>query len=369
MYSRYIFIFSIFLIIIFTGEYFVYLSFHNIGLFKNSYIRNATINLGIILPIIFIGATLYGAKHFSLLNSYLYTISSIWLGLLTYIVITTFFVSILILINNYFGFNIPIKIIYLVLIILSIITIIYGIYNSNNPKVVNYVVSSPKLSPFWKDKKIIFTSDTHLGLIRREKFLKRIVDTINKENPDIIFNLGDLIDGPSFPYQKEFTPMDDLKSKIGNFYVEGNHERYSQEYEKFKENFPKNLSDITNKKVIVNNTQIIGIPYGALKSNDDINNELKLLGYDEKMPSIILMHDPMDTSKLVENNVSLVLSGHTHRGQFFPFTLLVKQIAGKYFYGVTNTKDTISIISSGVGTAMIPIRIGTNPEVVVVTIK
>ncbi len=244
-----------------------------------------------------------------------------------------------------------------------------GIINANNTRIVRIEVNSSVLSPLWKGKKIVFSSDTHLGLIRREKFMKKIIDIINNEKPDITFNLGDLIDGPSFPYTKGFAPISELKSPMGDYYVEGNHESYSQEYNVFKENFPKNLNDITGKKVMINNTQIIGIPYGAMKGANEINQELEQVKYDKNIPSIILMHDPKDTSKLADNGVSLVLSGHTHAGQFFPFTLLVKKIAGKYFHGLTYTKDTAEITSSGVGTAMVPIRVDTIPEIIVVTIK
>jgi hypothetical protein len=325
--------------------------------------------MGMILPVMFIGAMIYGGKNFSLLNSWIYTIGGVWLGLLMYLAITTLIISILLLLNNYLGLSIPIRLITLILIFCSITTVIIGIINANKIRVINIEVNSPALSPLWKDKKIVFSSDTHLGLIRREKFMRRIVDIINNEKPDIIFNLGDLIDGPSFPYKKGFAPMSELKSTLGNYYVEGNHERYSQEYNIFKENFPKNLNDITSKKIIINNTQIIGIPYGAIKGSNEINQELEQVKYDKNIPSIILMHDPKDTDKLADNGVSLVLSGHTHAGQFFPFTLLVKKIAGKYFHGLTYTKDTAEITSSGVGTATVPIRIDTVPEIVVVTIK
>ncbi len=366
---RYTFIFIVFLIVITVGEYLIFISLNRLGLLRYTYIKNTMLTMGIVLPLMFVGSMAYGGKNFSLLNSWIYTAGGVWLGLLTYLVITTLLISILLLLNTYLGFSIPIKLITIILIFCSIATTVIGIINASNIRTVRIEVTSPSLSPLWKGKKIVLVSDTHLGLIRREKFMKKIVDIVNSEKPDITFNLGDLIDGPSFPYSKAFAPIDDLKSNLGNYYVEGNHESYSQEYNVFKENFPKNINDITGKKVIVNNTQIIGIPYGAMKGKDEINNELAKVKYDKSIPSIILMHDPKDTSQLADNGASLVLSGHTHGGQFFPFTLLVKMIAGKYFHGLTYTKDTAEITSYGVGTAMVPIRIGTVPEIVVVTIK
>ncbi|NVN96770.1 metallophosphoesterase [Candidatus Nomurabacteria bacterium] len=325
--------------------------------------------LGIILPVIFMGAMLYGSKHFSSINSYLYMIGGIWFGLLAYILAISVLLAILILVNSHYGLALPLKQIAVSLIVFTVMLVAYGIYHANNPKVVEFEVNSSSLSPMWKDKKIVIISDIHLGEIYREKFLGKVVDIINKERPDIVFNLGDIIDGPSFPYEKGFAPFSLLNPSLGNYYVEGNHETYNQEYSVFKSFFPKNINDVTGKKLLVNGTQIIGIPYGMLRQPGEIQKELDKVAYDKQVPSIILLHEPKDIQTLVNNNVSLVLSGHTHGGQFFPLTLIVKWIYGKYNHGVNYEGNTISLTTYGVGTAVTPIRIGTDSEIVVLKIK
>ncbi len=369
MYSRYIIISIFILIIIFTSGGLVYISTLYLGLSKYLYIKNVLTTMGVILPIMFMGALLYGIKHFSLINSYIYTIGATWLGILNYLLLATFIISILFLTKNYFNLSIPVILVSWILIFCAVITTIIGIYNARNIRITNTEIPSSELAPMWKDKKIVFFSDIHLGMIYREKSMKKIVDLVNKENPDIIFIVGDLIDGPSFPYAKGLAPIQELKASFGSYYVEGNHEKYSGEYDLFRSNFPKNLNDITGKKVIVNDTQIIGIPNSGMKTKEDIDRELSSVSYDKSKPSIILMHDPKDTPFLAENNATLTLSGHTHSGQFFPLNLLVKKIAGKYFYGLTSTQNTKSVTTSGLGTAMVPIRVGTIPEIVVLHIK
>jgi len=198
--------------------------------------------------------------------------------------------------------------------------------------------------------------------------MQKIVDTINKENPDITFNVGDMIDGSSIPYEKWFSPLSSLNTKLGNYYVEGNHERYSKEYDVFLSQFPKALNNLTDRKIILNNTQIIGLRHEDRESGNKTLLRLKSLGYDSKMPSIILIHDPRNIKYLSKDGVSLVLSGHTHAGQFFPFTVAIKKLYKKYTYGVTYTNNTASVTSSGVGTSLVPIRIGTKSEIVVITI-
>ena len=364
---RYFLIFIISFFVMVASEYLIYLSFHSLEIFNSLYLERALLLVGMIFPFIFITSMIYRQKHFSALNSWVYTVGALWFGIIFYLFVVAFIISILVLINNYLGFNLPIRFLTITLVCLALFVITYGIYNARNPKIVRWEIKSKTLAKLWKDKKIIFISDTHLGNMRREKFMKKIVDIINSEKPYITFNLGDLIDGPSFDYEKVFAPFDDLKATVGNYYVEGNHEGYSKEYSLFRSHFPKNLNDITNKKIIINSTQIIGLPYHK-KSKNKIKNELNVLGYNKNMPSIILMHDPKNTSVLVKNNASLVLSGHTHGGQFFPITVILKILHGAYFHGVYYTANTVSAISSGVGEAMPPIRIGTNSEIVVLTI-
>lgn len=369
MYLRYIFISILLLFVTIFGEYLLFVTFQALGAFKYPYVKNIVLTLGVLLPTMFVGAMLYGGKHFSPINTWIYTMGGMWLVVFTYLLMGVMVMLSLILINNSFNLSLPIKLISFILIIISTLVILYGIYNANNPRIVRMEITSPTLASLWKDKKIAIVSDVHLGIIRRGNFMKKIIDIINAEKPDITFNLGDLIDGPAFPYKEGLAPISELNPPLGNFYVEGNHEGYSEEYPIFKENFPKNLNDVTEKKVIVNGTQIIGIYYDEQKTADEMAQELNNVGYDKTMPSIILMHDPKDIPMLANNGASLVLSGHTHKGQFFPFSILIKMLDNKYTYGVTQTLNTTSITSEGVGTAMVPVRIGTNPEIIILTIK
>jgi len=369
MQIRYLFFFILVPLIIFFGEYLIYMVFGHLGFFKNTYVRNIFITIGIIFPIMFLGVMVFGAKHFSTINSWIYTTGGVWLGLLAYLFITALIISLLILINTYLNLNIPLQTITILLIVCSIVTTVIGICNSSHPRLTKFEVKSPILAPLWKDKKIMFFSDVHLGETRQEKFMQKVVDIINKENPDIVFNLGDLIDGPSIPYAKVFAPLYKLNPPLGNYYVEGNHEGYSSEYALFKENIPTNINNVTDKKVYINGTQIIGMSYDMNKSNELLRKELELLKYNKTEPSIILLHDPKGIPFLAENGVSLVLSGHTHSGQFFPFTTIVKAMYGKYTHGVAYTDETASVTSSGVGTAISPVRIGTNSEIVILEIK
>lgn len=369
MKRRFLIISLILLLIIIASEYLIYLSLNNAGIIKSVHLEITLMILGVIFPVMFLVSAQFSYNRYSRISAWLNTVSSFWLVVVSYIFIISLLIFVLITTNNYFNLNIPIKEIANLFFIGVLITTTYGIWNSDNIKITRFDINSDQLSKDWSGKKIVMISDIHIGNIRREKFLKKIVDTINKENPDITFNVGDLIEGPSFPYEKWFRPLSDLTPELGNHYVEGNHERYSKEYDIFRSQFPKELNDLTDKKTIINGTQIIGLSHKERESKEKTKSRLKSLEHNPEIPSIILIHDPKNVRALSECGVSLVLSGHTHGGQFFPFTIMIDRLYKQYSHGIAYTNNTVSITSYGVGTSILPIRIGTKSEIVVITIK
>lgn len=362
-------VFSIILFfVILISEYLAYASLHSVGIIKSTKLEIFLMSLAVIFPLAFILSMIYSYKHYSAINSFINTVSSIWLGLVCYLFIASLIIIILIVINHFWGLQIPIKLIStgLLLVVFSLIS--YGLLNAGNPRIVRWDITNESLSA-WKGKKIILVSDIHIGNLNDRIFLERIVKDIKSENPDITFNLGDLIDGSVFPYKDWLSPLSKINSPLGDYYVEGNHEKYNQQYEVFKSQFPIGITDLTNKKIILNNTQIIGLDYIQNESDDEIKNRLSSLGYDPNIPSLVLLHDPKNVNALSESNVTLTMSGHTHGGQFFPFNLLVKRIYKELTYGISRKQNTVSLVTNGVGTSVIPIRIGTKPEIVILNIN
>jgi hypothetical protein len=366
---RLFFISTVLFFIVIISEYIAYTAFNNSGIIKSGRVDAILMILGVVFPLLFLISMMYSYRHYTLFNSWVNSVSSVWLAGVSYIFLVALFVFILILTNNQLVLNLPIRLISNILVAGVLVLVVYGVWHSSNPQIIRYEIISNELSKDWSGKKIVLISDTHLGDIRRERFMRRVVDLIKSENPDITFNVGDFIDGPSIPYKKWLAPWTTLNPELGNHYVEGNHEQYSKEYEFFKTQLPESINNLTNKKVIVNNTQIIGLSYVEKETGDRIKSRLKLLEHDPNLPSIILVHDPKNVRALSLSGVSLILSGHTHGGQFFPLTIVVNKLYKEYSHGVAYTNNTPSITSYGVGTSIIPNRIGTHPEIVVITIK
>ena len=252
MKKRFLIISIILSIIIIFSEYIVYISLHDAGIIKSENLEMIFMTLGFIFPVIFILSIRYSYRRYSLINSLLNVISSIWLVIVSYLFFVYLFVIILIYISSYFNLNIKIEVIYDTLFVTVMLASIYGIINSRNIKTVRFEIKSNKLSKDWSNKKIILISDTHIGNINRVRFMRKIVKIMKTENPDIIFNVGDLIDGSAFPYKECFEPLSFLTPILGDYYVEGNHEKYSKDYKKFRLEFPSTLNDLTDKKIILN---------------------------------------------------------------------------------------------------------------------
>jgi predicted MPP superfamily phosphohydrolase len=87
---------------------------------------------------------------------------------------------------------------------------------------------------------------------------------------------------------------------------------------------------------------------------------------DPTVASILLVHNPNRLPVAAEAGISLQLSGHTHLGQFHPFTAIVRRMYGKFAHGLHAFGDLLVYTSSGAGTWGPPMRLGSNPEIVLI---
>jgi predicted MPP superfamily phosphohydrolase len=259
------------------------------------------------------------------------------------------------------------KILVIILLIKISVLICYGIWNAFYPRIQTYSLNAPLLKDKWGDKKIVLFSDVHLGMVRREKWMQQIVTMVTNLKPDIVLIAGDLIDGPVFPYETGLAPLQNLKSTYGTFYTAGNHDEYNRDQEKYYAELAKYVTVLNDKKVVVNDTQIVGIIY-AMESLEKTMARLSATGYQKNTPSMVLLHDPKNVAALSQSNVTLSLSGHTHGGQFFPFTLLVQSIYKNLTKGIHYIGNMAHLTSVGVGTAGPLMRLGTTPEIAVIEI-
>lgn len=354
--------------VILIGSYSIYKSYTIINVLGKTG-NNILLWLLILMPIIFITTTVVSMKTHNIINDYLYTISTNLLPTLLYLflgaILLTIFMVFIPVTNIIFY-----KTLISIFILSSLLLNIYGIINAHNFKVVNITIPKEnRLNKDWQGKKIALMSDTHIGIIHKKRFLKNSIDFVNKQNPDMVLFAGDLVDGPKFPIEKYLEPLENLKAPMGVFYTPGNHEIYNGNERNLYNLTDKYVTGLRDQSIKINNTNIIGLMYDARETPIGLQNRLNKINYNKDENNIVIIHDPKNNSFLQENGIDLTVSGHTHGGQLWPFTLVVNKIFKEYTHGLNIKNQNASITTTGIGTWGPMARIGTNPEIILITFE
>ena len=217
--------------------------------------------------------------------------------------------------------------------------------------------------------KVVFVSDLHLGYSIGKREFQKWIEIINKESPDIVLIGGDLIDNSArILLKRDFADLfDQLKPKCGVFAVPGNHE-YISGIEKSVEFYNKSgITLLRDSSVLINNEiYIIGRDDRSNRTRKSLSDLMQ--GIDRSKPTILLDHQPLGLDEAQNNGIDLQLSGHTHRGQIWPISLITK-LMFENEYGASSKGDTQYYVSSGLGIWGGKFRIGTRSEYVVININ
>ncbi|MGL5427084.1 MAG: metallophosphoesterase [Cetobacterium sp.] len=258
------------------------------------------------------------------------------------------------------------KMFFHIFILLFFIGLSYiGNRNFQNILVENYEVPSQNIN-LDKDLKFAFISDIHLngkfdGSKLRESFKK-----MEDEGVELVLIGGDFLDNS---YK---TVTDDIKSiidatsfKHGIYLALGNHEYYGGIDENINYIKTLGINILRDESVEIEGVTIIGRDDRHNKNRKSLDELLK--NVESENTVIVVDHNPESLKELKGEKVDLYLSGHTHRGQIFPFNLLVD-----YMYensrGYKKINNTHSYVSSGLGTWMIPYRIGSQSEMFILNL-
>jgi uncharacterized protein len=246
----------------------------------------------------------------------------------------------------------------------AIVVALYGIWNSARIQVTRVSVVLPNLPEFWNRKKIVFFSDSHLGALWGRGFAVKIVRKINELGPEAVFAGGDLFDGVKCDTDILLAPFKELRPPLGVYLATGNHE-YIRESEIFLDAIRRsNIKMLASEKVDLRGIDLIGMDYKDSEKKGAFTAALEKLKPEKNKPSILLKHVPEFLDVAERAGVSLDLSGHTHRGQFWPISLITRHIYKGFDYGQKRLGKMEVYTSSGVGGWMSPFRFGTKSEIV-----
>ncbi len=252
---------------------------------------------------------------------------------------------------------------------LCILLSIIGLFQARLFSITQYTVSLPGAPSPWNNKRAVFLSDTHFGIMNHKQFSEKIVSRVLELAPDMVFHGGDFYDGPTVDTTAITDSWKTLTEKVPVFYTSGNHEAYGP-YETFITSIREaGVTVLLDEKITHDGVQIAGITYRSKGKNAQVQQVLNALALEKDVATILINHPPTFHSSAKSVATNVMLSGHTHRGQFSPVGLLTWLIYGKYNYGMVTSENMTAITSRGVGTAGPPMRLFNTPELVVITFK
>jgi predicted MPP superfamily phosphohydrolase len=250
---------------------------------------------------------------------------------------------------------------------LAILVSTYGVANAAWTRVTRVTVTLPNLPAAWRGRTAALVGDTHLGHVRGSRFARRIARMVARSAPDVVFITGDLYDGTAVDAPAMAEPWGAIPSRFGTYFVMGNHEQFTSDAKYASALDDAGVRVLTNEKVTLDGLQVAGVPYRDAHDPRGLREILRRAEIDRKSASILLIHEPSHLPVAEEAGVSLQLSGHTHLGQFFPWTLAVRWIFGRFAYGLQRWGEMQVYVTSGAGTWGPPLRVGSNPEIVLIT--
>ena len=223
--------------------------------------------------------------------------------------------------------------------------------------------------------KIAQISDLHVGPTISRLFVEKVVRRTNDLGADIIALTGDLIDGKPEVLRESCRPLASLKSRHGVFVVLGNHEFYWRAATWVAEYESMGFKPLNNVHQVIEYNEgriaIAGVPDRAstgMAEGFRYDPEQAAQGIPLAAYKILLAHQPKSSREAQKFGFDLMLSGHTHGGQFFPFTLLVR-LAERFVRGLYRSGNLWIYVNRGTGYWGPPIRFLVPPEITLITLK
>ncbi|HEY7402637.1 MAG TPA: metallophosphoesterase [Candidatus Angelobacter sp.] len=358
--------------ILFLAHWFVYWSW---GRFFGAPMRSTGVKLAfVLLSLSFVGASLRGWYSFRPWVRVWYALSAVWLGFASFFFWAAFATWVVLGVTRLAGLHWSMQAIALVLLACALLTAGYGLLNAAWPRVTRISIALPNLPQQWRGRTAALVSDLHLGHIRNYRFVQRAVRKLASLKPDVVFIAGDLYDGTAANFERLAEPWKDLTSAangtqvpFGLYYIAGNHEEFYSRAEYLPPLLTTGIHVLNNEKVEIDGLQLIGVHYRDAHDSEQYLALLRSLKLDRGRASVLLLHAPVQLPVGEEEGISLQLSGHTHGGQFFPWIWVAQRVWRRFNHGLQSLGKMQVYVTYGTGTWGPPFRVGTRPEIVLIT--
>ena len=313
--------------------------------------------LAIVVGLFHLVPMFFEAKKSTVLGRVVSTIDGVWMwGSMM------FFIDIVAIYLIKMFVEIPFPLICILLAIIPILGL-YNYYNAHNLVVKERVLELNKLS---RDINIVHLSDVHFGSVRHRSVIRQISDKLKQlENDcDLVIISGDLADGSSAVEKDDFLAFKDVKIPI--IFTPGNHDFYLEIENVIEACKNAGVIVLDNKRAEFECLNIVGASYSFDdKGMPDVNESLIKPGF----VNIINYHVPYFWEEFSSLGFDVQLSGHTHGGQFYP-VIFFAELIFKYNMGLFKSDSGKYLhVTTGVGSMDIPMRWGTNSELVILRLK
>lgn len=231
-------------------------------------------------------------------------------------------------------------------------------------------LKSESFSDSFNGLRIALLCDLHLDKHVSVLYLERLVEKINQQKVDLVLFGGDTLRAKAHEIKEQIATFANLSAKA--YFVSGNHDLFLglDELENVMQEQGVIQLDNRVETLYIGDTwfQLVGLSdrFSFLKG---IKRPIKELfsKLDPNMPTILLTHQPKDIEYTDGYRVDFQLSGHTHGGQIYPLTFLVK-LFQPYFSGIYTYKKTKLYVSRGVGYWGLNIRYKAQSEITILTL-
>jgi len=240
-------------------------------------------------------------------------------------------------------------------------------------RITEVPVKLERLPPALSGLSIAQITDLHVGPTIGERDVRRIVEQTNALRADVVAVTGDLVDGTVRELGSAVGHLAALRARHGVYFVTGNHEYYSGADAWIAELRRLGLRVLRNERVRIGDAgaslDLAGVDdwsAGRFGNGHGWRLDTALAGREPDRSLVLLAHQPRGVDEAVRSGVELQISGHTHGGQIFPFSLIVGAVypylAGLYRHAEGTTAGQI-FVSRGTGYWGPPLRLGSPPEI------
>lgn len=215
---------------------------------------------------------------------------------------------------------------------LALLVTLLGLVNARRTAAVRRVrIVLPGLPAALQGFRIVQITDIHVGPTIKQAYLQAIVDRVNGLQPDVVAVTGDLVDGSVAELASHVAPLAQLRARHGSYFVTGNHEYYSGVRGWTAELQRLGLQVLHNAHVVLHHGDgrlvLAGVPdFSAHHFDRDHRSDpaAAIATAPAGAVKVLLAHQPRSAEAAARAGFDLQLSGHTHGGQFFPWSLFVR---------------------------------------------